>query len=301
MKAFQQEVIRDKYKFADKIRKIIVKNQTEYSKKINKSNKANSEVIKHRKNLINAVNNYVDGRKNFSKTLEELSNINLEVETITREFEDNKLYIKNNLKVTKETLKDIIFNYIKIKKDKTLDELEPCDLYSKNFFTSKVKKYEELNKCLYEDIIGKNKKIYKIIGYGERDFDNLSPGWKTAVILDIMLKYDKDNAPLIIDQPEDNLANTYINQDLITGIKSAKKNKQVIMVSHNATIPMLGDAQNIILCRNIDDKIIIRSASLEKMIDDKLVIDYIAEITDGGKKAIKKRFKKYNFKKYREE
>lgn len=293
--------LRDKYKFADKIRKIIVKNQTEYSKKINKSNKANSEVIKHRKNLVNAVNNYVDGRKNFSKTLEELSNINLEVETITREFEDNKLYIKNNLKVTKETLKDIIFNYIKIKKDKTLDELEPCDLYSKNFFTSKVKKYEELNKCLYEDIIGKNKKIYKIIGYGERDFDNLSPGWKTAVILDIMLKYDKDNAPLIIDQPEDNLANTYINQDLITGIKLAKKNKQVIMVSHNATIPMLGDAQNIILCRNVDDKIIIRSASLEEMIDDKLVIDYIAEITDGGKKAIKKRFKKYNFKKYREE
>lgn len=295
------EYLRDKHKFADKIRKIIVKNQSEYSKKINKSNKANSEVIKHRTNLINAVNNYIDGRKNFSKTLEELSNINLEVETITREFEDNKLYIKNNLKVTKETLKDIIFNYIKVKKDKTLDELEPSDLYSKNFYTSKVRKYEELNKCLYDDIIGKNKKIYKIIGYGGKDFDNLSPGWKTAVILDIMLKYDKDNAPLIIDQPEDNLANTYINQDLITGIKSAKKNKQIIMVSHNATIPMLGDAQNIILCRNIDDKIIIRSASLEAMIDDKLVIDYIAEITDGGKKAIKKRFKKYNFKKYREE
>lgn len=295
------EYLRDKYRFADKIRKIILKNQSEYSKKINKSNKANSEVLKHRSNLINSINNYIDGRKIFSDKLEELSNINLEVETVTREFEDNKLYIKNNLKITKETLKDIIFNYIKIKKDKKLEELEPSDLYSKNFYTSKVKKYDELNKYLYDDIIGKNKKIYKIIGYGERDFDNLSPGWKTAVILDIMLKYDKDNAPLIIDQPEDNLANTYINQDLISGIKSAKKIKQIIMVSHNATIPMLGDAQNIILCRNIKDKIIIRSANLEGMIDDKLVIDYIAEITDGGKKAIKKRFKKYNFKKYREE
>ena len=140
-----------------------------------------------------------------------------------------------------------------------------------------------------------------LVVYDGKDFDNLSPGWKTAVILDIMLKYDKDNAPLIIDQPEDNLANTYINQDLIKGIKIAKRNKQIIMVSHNATIPMLGDAQNIILCRNINDKIIIRSANLEGSIDNKLVIDYIAEITDGGKKAIKKRFKKYNFKKYREE
>ena len=116
-----------------------------------------------------------------------------------------------------------------------------------------------------------------------------------------MLKYNEDTAPLIIDQPEDNLANTYINQDLIKAIKTAKRNKQIIMVSHNATIPMLGDAQNIVLCRNIDNKIVIRSAKLEGMIDDKLVIDYIAEITDGGKKAIKKRFKKYNFKKYREE
>lgn len=295
------EYLRDKYKFADKIRKIIIKNQSEYSKKINKSNKANSEVLKHRTNLMNSINNYIDGRKTFSEKLKELSNINLEVETVTREFEDNKLYIKNNLKITKETLKDIIFNYVKIKKDKDLEELKPSDLYSKNFYKSKVKKYDELNKHLYDDIIAKNKKIYKIIGYGERDFDNLSPGWKTAVILDIMLKYDKDNAPLIIDQPEDNLANTYINQDLITGIKSAKRIKQIIMVSHNATIPMLGDAQNIILCRNINDKIVIRSASLEGMIDNKLVIDYIAEITDGGKKAIKKRFKKYNFKKYREE
>lgn len=63
------------------------------------------------------------------------------------------------------------------------------------------------------------------------------------------------------------------------------------MVSNNITIPMLGDAQNIVLYRNIDNKIVIRSAKLEGMIDDKLVIDYIVEITDGGKKAIKKRFK----------
>lgn len=295
------EYLREKYKFADKIRKTIVKNQNEYSKKINKSNNSNANVIKHRSNLISAINNYIDGRNMFNEKIEELANINLEVETITREFEENKLYIKNNLKISKDILKDIIFNYIKIKKDKNFEEFEPRDFYSKNFYTSKVKKYEELNRALYNDILARNKKIYKIVSYKGKDFDNLSPGWKTAVILDIMLKYDKDNAPLIIDQPEDNLANTYINQDLITGIKLAKKRKQIIMVSHNATIPMLGDAQNIILCRNIEDKIIIRSASLEGIIDDKFVIDYIAEITDGGKKSIKKRFKKYNFKKYREE
>lgn len=295
------ELLRDKYKFSEKVRKIIQKNQSEYDKKINKSNKSDADVIKHRNNLYNAAKSYIDGREQFNLKLKELSNVNIEVETIIKEYEDNKLYIKNNLKITKDILREIIFNYIKVKKNKNFENLEPSDFYKNNFYTSKVKKYDELITNLNNDILSKNKKIYKIIGYDGKDFDNLSPGWKTAVILDIMLKYDKDNAPLIIDQPEDNLANTYINQDLIKGIKIAKRNKQIIMVSHNATIPMLGDAQNIVLCRNINDKIVIRSANLEGSIDDKLVIDYIAEITDGGKKAIKKRFKKYNFKKYREE
>ena len=295
------EYLRDKCKFSEKIRKIIIKNQSEYDKKINKSNKADANIIKNKSNLYSAIRSYIDGKHEFYTKLKELSNVNIEVETITREFENNKLYIKNNLKITKEILKEIIFNYIRVKKDKEFESLEPSDFYKNNFQTSKVKKYDELVKSLNNDILSRNKKIYKIISYEGKDFENLSPGWKTAVILDIMLKYDKDNATLIIDQPEDNLANTYINQDLINGIKLAKRNKQIIMVSHNATIPMLGDAQNVVLCRNIDDKIIIRSAGLEGKIDNKLVIDYIAEITDGGKKAIKKRFKKYNFKKYREE
>lgn len=295
------EYLSMKYKFEEKIRNIIQENQEEYEEKIDSTNKSNRKVVKDRTKLFNAIKSYIIGKDKFKENIQKLSNINLEVKTITRNFDGNKLYIKNNLRLTSEILSNIICNYINIKKIKSLKQLEAEDLYISNFLTSKVKTYEELNQKLYADIIEKNKKIYKIIGYNGKDFENLSPGWKTAIILDIILKYDKDNAPLIIDQPEDNLANTYINKDLIDGIKEAKKKKQVIMVSHNATIPMLGDAQNIILCRNIDNKIIIRSAKLEESIDNKQVIDYIAEITDGGKKAIKKRFKKYNFKKYREE
>jgi predicted ATP-dependent endonuclease of OLD family len=69
------------------------------------------------------------------------------------------------------------------------------------------------------------------------------------VLLDLILGYEKDIAPLIIDQPEDNLATSYINRGLIKAIKKIKSKKQVILVSHNATIPMLGDAQNICRCK----------------------------------------------------
>jgi DNA repair ATPase RecN len=118
-------------------------------------------------------------------------------------------------------------------------------------------------------------------------------------LLDIILGYEGDIAPLIIDQPEDNLATNYINHGLINAIKKIKAKKQVILVSHNATIPMLGDAQNIILCQN-KEKLYIRSSRLEGRLDGKNMVDYIAEITDGGKSSIKKRVKKYNLKKFRE-
>ena len=121
---------------------------------------------------------------------------------------------------------------------------------------------------------------------------------KTSIILDLLLGYRDDIAPLIIDQPEDNLATHYINHGLIKAIKNIKSHKQIILVSHNATIPMLGDAQNVVICDN-SEKIVIKSEALEGFIDDKSIVDYVAEITDGGKPSIKKRVKKYNLKNYR--
>ena len=71
------------------------------------------------------------------------------------------------------------------------------------------------------------------------------------------------------------------------------------MVSHQATIPMLGDAQNLIMCENEGGKLYITSASLEAKIKGKKTLDWIAELTDGGKSSIKKRVKKYNFRSYK--
>ncbi|MBO5349238.1 MAG: ATPase [Clostridia bacterium] len=292
-----------KYKFEEKIRKIINKYIKKYDIQIRKTNSNNSNSIKNKQTLIKSIASYISGTNEFYKHLQELLKIDYEIKSIEREFEGNKLYIINNLKISEEILLDSIKTYINNRKVKisTLSSLKPKDLFKENFVKNKAASYEEFTNNIYNDIASKDKKTYKVIDYNGNDFDKLSPGWKTAIILDIMLKYDDDNAPLIIDQPEDNLANSYINGGLIDTLKRAKLNKQILIVSHNATIPMLGDAQNIVLCRNEGNKIRIVSEKLEGDIDGKPVIDYIAEITDGGKKAIKKRFKKYNFKKYKEE
>lgn len=165
----------------------------------------------------------------------------------------------------------------------------------------KVNSYDDFKKKLYESIEENNKKIYRIITKDGKNFEQLSPGWKTAIILDLVFGYDGDIAPIFIDQPEDNLANTYINGGLVDAIKKSKAKRQIIIVTHNATIPMLADAQNIIYCDNIDGIIKIRSQVLEGRFEDETAIDCVARVTDGGKAAIKKRFKKYNLKSYRED
>ena len=83
-----------------------------------------------------------------------------------------------------------------------------------------------------------------------------------------------------------------MNTGLLEAIKNRKLRKQIIIVTHNATIPILGDAQNIIFCHNQDGRIKVRSSVLEGKFGDQTALDLVAITTDGGKPAIKKRVKK---------
>ena len=131
-----------------------------------------------------------------------------------------------------------VFNYM-LKSGKKIicfDDIRPQCLYESSFS-------KDLIDRVYNEFVAMNKTVYKITTKDSKDFESLSAGWKTSVLWDLILGYDKDIAPIIIDQPEDNLATKYINDGLVEAIK---KNKQIILVSHNATIPMMGDAQQII-------------------------------------------------------
>lgn len=253
--------------------------------------------------LLSNIDKYTFLNRKFKKHLTNIAEYHEEIATQDIISAGHHLYISNQFKMDKDGVLDVFNNLLKTgKKINDFDDICPQNLYENNFSKQKpkVQDYNDFINKVYNEFVQKNKTIYKIITSDGRDFDNLSAGWKTSVLLDLILGYDKDIAPIIIDQPEDNLATKYINDGLVDAIKKVKKFKQIILVSHNATIPMMGDAQRIIYCENKDGKIVIRSAPLEGEIDGKTVLDLIASITDGGKPSIKKRVKKYNLKKYTE-
>jgi hypothetical protein len=214
----------------------------------------------------------------------------------------HKLYIDNEFELTKERFVEVVNELLKPEhKIMGFGDIKPEALFETRFRkkSPKVAGYDDFEKHVKAKFDGINRKKYRITTREGKDFEDLSAGWKTSVILDLILDCSSDNAPLIIDQPEDNLATGYINRGLLEAIKKCKTRKQTILVSHNATIPILGDAQNVIMCKNENNKIRIRSNPLEGSIDGVDVVDLIAETTDGGKASVKKRVKKYNLKKFR--
>ena len=257
--------------------------------------------------LINKMGIYYKLLSDFEDLILEIASFNKTHNTPSRDINGHKLFFEGSIKVNSEVIKESFNKYLLSgKKIQDFKTIKPKDLFAGNFNknqpsnpTGAKPQYSLIANNVYNSISEQNQIRPKILTKTKEDFSELSPGKQTAVILDLVLNYDADSAPIIIDQPEDNLSSEYMNTELVELIKRKKHKKQIIFVSHNATIPMIGDAQNIILCQNNDGKITIRSAPLEGKIDDIKIVDYIAEITDGGKQSVKKRFKKYNLKRFK--
>ncbi|NPV02212.1 MAG: ATP-binding protein [Brevinematales bacterium] len=105
----------------------------------------------------------------------------------------------------------------------------------------------------------------------------------TALILFLLAQKDMDI--LIIDQPEDDLDNQTIYEDVIRSIKSLKGKMQFIFATHNANIPVLGDSEKIVAFNCESSKIEIMNGN----IDDKNTQNQIVTIMEGGKEAFRKR------------
>lgn len=294
----------DKGKLSENICKEIDKYKKDFDQKESCGKEAELSKLNNRNNLLLHIVEYKKNVEQFYKQMKILENFSFDYKTESIKSQGHELYIKNDFKLNKDIILCSINELLKREsKIGNFDDIVPSALFEKNFSqkSPKVKGYSDFRNRLYHKISQSNKKFYKIITVDNKDLDNLSPGWRTAIILDIVLGYEEDIAPIFIDQPEDNLATNYINKGLVDSIKKSKGRRQILIISHNATIPMLADAQNIIYCENKNGKIVIRSNPMEGRFEDKSVIDYIAEITDGGKASIKKRVKKYNLKKFTED
>ncbi len=106
----------------------------------------------------------------------------------------------------------------------------------------------------------------------------------SALILFILTQHESD--VIIVDQPEDDLDNQIIYEEIIQTIRKEKSNMQFIFATHNANIPVLGDAECVVTVQHNDDE----SISLKGgTIDSSDTHNDIVNIMEGGEKAFKRR------------
>lgn len=126
--------------------------------------------------------------------------------------------------------------------------------------------------------------------------EDLSTGQKaTAVLLLLLLESD---APLVVDQPEDDLDNRFITEGIVPRMREEKQRRQFLFSTHNANIPVLGDAELIIgLAASGEANGGHARIAPEHMgsIDDQPVRELVEEILEGGKEAFERRRRKYGF------
>lgn len=152
------------------------------------------------------------------------------------------------------------------------------------------------------------------ITYKNDRLGEMSTGKASFVILMLIIGLSKSKAPILIDQPEDNLDNRSITSDLVNYLRSKKLERQIIIVTHNANIVVNADAENIIVAnqKGQNDQVstsqfkfdYINGAienSFERLADESDLLksmgirQHIADIVEGGKDAFIMREKKYRF------
>ena len=144
----------------------------------------------------------------------------------------------------------------------------------------------EIEEMELKDII----EIKLAVSDGYKKLENLSKGQQCTAILNLLLLDNKD--PLIIDQPEDNLDNSFIAENLVRILRENKIKRQYILATRNANIPVFGDAEQIITMEEVDGNGKIVQEGLGS-IDDIGVRKHVIEILEGGTDAFKMREEKY--------
>jgi ABC-type cobalamin/Fe3+-siderophores transport system ATPase subunit len=139
----------------------------------------------------------------------------------------------------------------------------------------------------------------------------MSPGKKSFVLLKLLIELDNSKCPILLDQPEDDLDNRSIYNDLVKFIKSKKKDRQIIIATHNPNLVVGADAECIIVANQRGSKTeeaqifkfeyiggSLENSFVKPKVNEVLykqgVQEHVCDILEGGKRAFEQRREKYS-------
>ena len=143
-------------------------------------------------------------------------------------------------------------------------------------------------------------------------FETMSEGKKAFIALRLLLDFDDSKCPIIIDQPEDDLDNRAIYDKLVEYLRKQKRNRQIILATHNPNVVVGADSELVIVAnqngldnKNQDDlkfeyygngiEDTFENKDCDTILLSKGIREHICEILEGGNLAFQIREKKYGY------
>ncbi len=218
----------------------------------------------------------------------------------------NKLFRDGKLKYSE--IPELYLKHLWIKENKALKAVgdDKFDLPLNQGYS-----LEELLRGLIKDSFVLD---YSVTYKGD-DLLRMSPGKKGTVLLILFLQISSSEYPILIDQPEDNLDNRTIYDLLCYMIKEKKKDRQIIIVSHNANLVVATDSENIIIANQEGqdgvglaihsqfeyvngaiEHTLAQDKSIKEVLYQQGVREHICDVLEGGIEAFKQRERKYSIK-----
>jgi len=151
------------------------------------------------------------------------------------------------------------------------------------------------------------------ISYRNDSLDKMSPGKKGLVLLRLIIELSDKQWPILLDQPEDDLDSRSVYLELVAFLKAKKKQRQIIIVTHNPNLVVGADAEEVIVANqdgqepgrdNEKYRFEYVSGALENSFDEpgrhgvlyqKGIREHVCDVLEGGKEAFQKREQKYSF------
>ncbi len=137
-------------------------------------------------------------------------------------------------------------------------------------------------------------RVHLRIGAAEQPLERLSVGQKaTAMVLVLLAGQER---MLIVDQPEDDLDNRFVYEDIVQILRAQKGHRQMLAATHNPNIPVLGHAELVVALKAGEEDGRERGQiQAQGALDRKEIQDSIKQLMEGGEEAFRRRAEKYGW------
>lgn len=233
---------------------------------------------------------------------------------LKNDLEDN---LTDNISLRSAAMNEMITKVIEQYKKRTKEDIKEClkEILNKAL-KGEISFKNGANEQTFISMILSNNwfRLQYHVDYEGDSLSDMSPGKRSFVVLKLLLDFSDKKCPILIDQPEDNLDNRAIYNELVKYIREKKKERQIILVTHNPNIVVGADSEEVIIAnqngKNAPNDMGIKfqyvygslENSFSRRTDEKVPIlnrcgirEHVCDILEGGENAFRDRENKYGF------